>query len=235
MPGLSHRFGKLVKTSMDSLLSPPEDPRDVYADALERQRALLDDVRRALLDIGAAKQRLIGRIAEAEVTLPLLQQQARTALAAGREDLARLALQRRQFAANEMQTLERQVVEVEQEEQRLALVEQRLAAQLDAISARQQVIAARHTAVDAQVRIGEALSGVSDELTDVAQDLSRTEQETALLQARASAITDLVDSGSLASADLSGFGPFDQPASFGSTHEIERDLEALRRELATGG
>jgi phage shock protein A len=235
MPGLGHRLGKLVKTGMDSLLAPPEDPREIFADAFQRQRALLDDVRRALLDIAAAKQRLLARVAEARVILPHLQQQARTALAAGREDLARLALERHHFAAGELQAMERQITEVEREEQRLALVEQRLAAQLDAISARQQVLAARHVAADAQVRIGEALTGVSDDLAGVAQELQSTEQETSFLQARDRAITDLVDSGGLRSADLSGFGSEDQFASVDVAQDIERELAALRRELESGG
>jgi phage shock protein A len=235
MPSLGHRLGKLVKTGMDSLLAPPEDPRERFADAFQRQRTLLDNVRRALLDIATAKQRLLARVAEARVTLPRFQQQARTALAVGREDLARLALERHHFAAGELQALERQIAEVEREEQRLALVEQRLSAQLDAISARQQVLTARHVAADAQVRIGEALTGVSDDLADVAQELQSTEQETSFLQARARAIADLVDGGSLASADLSGFGSQDQFASLDIAQDIERELAVLRRELESGG
>jgi phage shock protein A len=235
MAGRVRRVRGMLKSALNSLLEPAEDPHQIAVDADQRQRALLAQIRQALVEIGATKHRLSAQAATAHAQVPRLEAQARDALRAGRDDLARLALQRRRIIAAEAETLEEHVREMQDEEQRLSLVEHRLTAQIEAMVARQQLIAARHTAADAQVRLGEALTGASDDLADVALALERTEQETERLQARAAAIAGLVDSGALATPALAGLRSHDEAlAQLDGTQEIERELAALKQELSTG-
>jgi phage shock protein A len=225
------RLSKRVKKSMDSLLSPAEDPRQTYASTFEKQRGLLVKVRSALLEVGQAKSRLETKATETRAKLPQLEDLAREALREGREDLARLRLQRRQLAGIELQGLEKQLLEIEREEHRLSLTEQRLSSQLAAFYTRQELIAARYSAAEAQVHIGEALSGVSSELADLSQAMAQAERKSEQMQARAAAIDRLVDEGLLeipAAVDLAAdddWLPDDKIA------DVEEQLAALKAEI----
>ena len=113
-----------LKKGFDSLMAPAEDPRLTFAQTYDRQRDLLGKVQQALADIGATKIRLEKNSLQVQVKLPQFEQQARQALINGREDLARLALRRHRLVGGELERLQRQLTEIEQEEQRLWLTEQ---------------------------------------------------------------------------------------------------------------
>lgn len=216
----------LVKTSVGAMLAPAEDPRQSFAFAYQRQRELLAKVQDSLADVRASRDRVEARAKEVEELLPGLQEQARTAVIGGREDLARLALRRRQAAVAQLDALREQGREVEREEGGLALIEQRLATQIEAFYARQEVIAARYSAAEAQVRINEALTGVSQELSDLGDALERAEASAETMRARAAAIDELMESGILESpgAPASEFGVELERA-------VDEQLEAISDEF----
>jgi len=225
----------LVKNWLHAFLAPAEDPRQTFAYAYQRQRELLVKVQHALADIAASKNQLEAKTAEVSSKLPQLQEQARRSLIAGREDLARLALQRRHVAAIELHTLEEQVREVQQEEQRLSLSEQRLATQIEAFFARQELIAARYSTAEAQVRIAEALSGVSQELADLGLALAQAEQKAESMEARASAIDHLVEAGILALPGLpTGDHVERRLGELDLAPDVDDQLDALKHEIAEG-
>jgi phage shock protein A len=130
-------------------------------------------------------------------SFPKLEEQAKRALAAEREDLARFVLQRKQTVIAELDGLEQQLAEVSEEERRLILAEQQIAARIEDFRTRRQTVSARYTAAEAQVRMKEALSGVTGELGELSMALGRAEEKTQRMLARASAIDSLIDSGSL--------------------------------------
>src|SRR3990172_1361225 len=165
--GLFSRAMTLIKTKINDLLERSEDPRQTLEYSYERQRELLQQVRRGLVEVATSKARLGLKAQKIRDQVPKLDDQARRALAAGREDLARVALQRKQVAQAELTGLEQQTNDVLGEEQKLTMAEQRLQAKIEAFRTRREVVSARYTAAEAQVRINEALSGVSEELPDV--------------------------------------------------------------------
>lgn len=203
--------------------------RQTFASPYVRQQQLLERVQQALADLRGAKTRLSDQTSEVEAKLPQLQEQARRALIAAREDLARLALERRQIAIGELAQLRPHLAEVETEEQRLALVEQRVSTEIEAFRARQEVIAARYSAAEAQVRINEALGGVSQEIADLTDALQKAEETTEHMQARATAIDELVQAGILdtpgADAVESHFKALDV------SRAVDSQLSEMRAEL----
>lgn len=234
MTGPTRRFRKLLATSLGSLLDPAADPRQSSPAVDSRQDLLLAQVRQALLNVSSTRRRFTEQIASGNLIAQQLRDQAAASLSAGRDDLARPALSRRALVIEEIAALELHATELGIEENRLALLEQRLRTEIETLRARQQIAEARQTAANAQVRIGEALYGVSDELTEAALALDRNEQETMAMQARANAITELADRGTLSLFDpllrgtvapLKGQQALD--------NEVERELEALRIELDT--
>jgi phage shock protein A len=232
MTGPARRFRKLLATSLGSLLEPAADPRQSPPAADTRQDLLLTQVRQALLNVSSTRRRFAEQVAAGHVLAQQLRDQAVASLNAGQENLARPALSRRALVIEEIVALELHATELGVEENRLALLEQRLRTEIETLRARQEIAAARQTAASAQVRIGEALYGVSDELTDAALALDRNEQETMAMQARADAITELADRGTLSLFDplLRGtVAPLKGQQALDS--EVDAQLEALRREL----
>ncbi|MCX6023236.1 MAG: PspA/IM30 family protein, partial [Chloroflexi bacterium] len=154
------------------------------------------------------------------------------AVRAGRDDLARLALQRKQMAMQQLTGLEEQVKGLEGEQEKLTLAESRLSAKVEAFRTRKEVIKAQYNAAEAQVRIGDAVNGLSEEMADVGIAIERAEDKTARLKARASAIDELAASGVL--TDLTA-GPGDdisrELAKLSTQQGVDDDLARLKGQL----
>jgi phage shock protein A len=220
--GIADRLRLLLAKSANVALSPAPDPRVTHLTTHQKQRALLNQVVRATVEVTAAKERLKATADAVRTKLPAMEDQARNELRLGHEAAARLALQRRQVVVNELATLERQLAEVEKEEAALTIIEQRLAGQIEAFAARQEVIRARYSAAEAQVRINEAMTGVSQDFADLTAALQRAEQTTEAMQARATAIDRLVEEGDLEPINLSSM-----PDAVAG-EDVERRINALR-------
>lgn len=181
-----------LKSSLNVLLAPAEDPRQTYADPGQHQRDLLAQVQQALEANAALQARLEGRLAQLRERLSRLDAQARQALGAGREDLARLALQRKQTCLAELARLDQQLAEAADEESRLTRAEQQFAQRLDAFRGRRLALSARYTAAQAQTQAIEALMSLSGESAVLGSALERAEEKIERLQARAAALNGLV-------------------------------------------
>ena len=215
----------ILRAKGRAALDRAEDPREVLGYVEEQQQELLRRVKHGLIEVAISKRQLQQQVKTLDARVPRLEDQARRALAARRDDLATLALERKQRALAELQTLEGQVTEVGEEEHRLVLAEQRLAARIEEFRTQRQTITARYTAAEAHVRVNEALSGVSRDFSDLGMALGRAEEKIGRMLAHASAIDGLVDSGTLT-----------LPGAYGDVVECELQevtgREALEEELA---
>jgi phage shock protein A len=228
--GIVDRLKVLLAKGANVALAPAPDPRVTHLTTHQKQRALLNQVIKAGDQVTAAKERLKTAADAVRAKLPAMEESARSELRSGHEAAARLALQRRQVVAGELETLERQLAEVEKEESALAMIEQRLSGQIEAFAARQEVIKARYSAAEAQVRINEAMTGVSEDFADLTAALHRAEQTTEDMQARATAIDRLVQEGELESIGFAaGSDAIDaRYQTLGADDEVERRLNALK-------
>ena len=200
---------------MNRVMDNAEDPRETLDYSYEKQLELLRNVKRGVVEMVTAKRRLEMQASKVQANLTKLDSQARQALEAGREDLARLALERKQAAVMELQGLDQQVADMEIEQEKLTNAEKRLQAKVQAFRTKKEVIKAQYNAAQAQVRIGSALSGVSEEMGDVSLAIERAENKTENMRARAGAIDELAEAGVL-----------DDPVG-GSKDDISRELEKL--------
>src|SRR5438128_195170 len=94
MPGLMSRASTIVKAKFSKLLDRAEDPGETLDYSYEQQLQLLQNVKRGVADVVTAKKRLQMQNEQLEQSVVKLETQARQAVAAGREDLARQALER---------------------------------------------------------------------------------------------------------------------------------------------
>ena len=224
----------IVKSKMNRLLESAEDPRETLDYSYEKQMEMLRNVKRGVIEMVTAKRRLELQAAKVQENITKLDGQARQALEAGREDLARLALQRKQASLQELQGLDQQIAGLELEQEKLTQAEQRLQAKGAAFRTKKEIIKAQYGAAQAQVRIGEALSGVSEEMGDVSLAIERAENKTEQLRARAGAIDELAVAGVL--EDFSGrqddIGR--ELAQLTASQNVEGELAALKASLPSG-
>lgn len=229
MAGLIRQFTSLLKTGLDTLLEPAEDPRKTFTSPQQRQGELLTRVHEALERNAALLKRLDQRIAQLRAKIPQLEETARQAIIANREDLARLALQQRQLASIELKAMEANAQEVQLEERRISIIEQRLIAQIEALQVRQEMTAVRYTAAESQVMVNEAIQGVSHELADLGQSIEQTEQKAEDMQARAFAIEQLADFGALGLSGSAASDPVgNQLLQLEIDKAVEEKLSALK-------
>jgi phage shock protein A len=163
----------------------------------QKQLELLQQVRRGVADVATSRKRLELQLSGLQQSAGKLDDQARQALAVGREDLAREALTRRTAVLAQRTDLETQGASLQAEEEKLTLASQRLQSKVDAFRVRKETIKASYTAAEAETHIGEAVTGISEEMGDVGMAIQRAQDKTEQLQARAGALDELMASGAL--------------------------------------
>jgi phage shock protein A len=225
------RMNTILQSKMSKVLDKAEDPNETLDYSYEKQVQLLQNVRRSLADMVTSKRRLQLQHDKLQTDLARLDQQAKDALAANREDLARLALQRKVGLQGQIDNLDTQVAQLEGQQQKLTDAEQRLQTKIETFRSTKESIKAQYTASQAQVQISEAATGISEEMADVGLAVQRAQDKTEQMQARAAALDDLVETGAL--SDMSGGGDdIDrQLAQLGSGNEVETQLAAMKAQL----
>jgi phage shock protein A len=230
------RMSMIFKSKANKALDRMEDPRETLDYSYQRQLELLQKVRRGVADVATSRKRVELQINQLNLDSGKREDQARKALAAGREDLARDALGRKTVVESQLVDLRAQYTSLQGEEEKLTQASQRLQAKVDAFRTRKETIKATYTAAEAQTRINEAFSGISEEMGDVGMAIQRAEDKTAQMQARAGAIDELLASGAL--DDASGLGKGDDIQNeldrMGTSSDVELDLARLKGELGQG-
>jgi len=225
------RIRVLLNSDVSSAIDIAEDPRTILDYAYNQQQELLANMRRGLVDVATSKQQLEQQASRLEERMPKLDDQARRAVAAGRDDLARVALERKRVALHEMEGLSKHIAEVEADKQRLATQERTLQVRIEQFRTHREVVSARYTAAEAEVRLKESLAGVSGELAELGMAVGRAEEKAERLQARARAIDTLVDLGSFPPA---GGGDFVEAellrVSIGK--DVDEELARIKSEAA---
>tara|TARA_B100001750_G_C15459131_1_gene573203 strand:+ start:440 stop:1147 length:708 start_codon:yes stop_codon:yes gene_type:complete len=223
----------VVKSKMNRLLDRAEDPRETLDYAYEQQMSMLRDVKRGVVEMVTAKRRLELQASKARDNLAKLETQARKALEMGREDLARVALERKQGALAELQGLDLQISDLEMEQEKLTASEQRLQTKVQSFRTKKEVIKAQYNAAQAQVRIGSALSGLSEEMGDVSLAVERAEHKTDTMRAKAGAIDELASMNVL-DDPLDGGDDIDRELrKLSVASDVDSELEALKAGVST--
>lgn len=230
--GLLSRTTTLIKVKVSKLLGAAEDPREMMDYSYEKQLSMLQDVRRGIVDVTTSKRRLELQKTKLDDSLTKLQDQAKQAMSANREDLARTALERRAMIQQQSSDLGTQITNLDGEQAKLEQAESRLRTKIEAFRTKKEVVKAQYSAAEAQVRIGESVTGLSEEMADVGMAIDRAQDKTEAMQARAGAIDELISSGALDDVTSSGQDSIDRELSQISMKEnVDAQLAALRTEV----
>lgn len=218
--GLIDRFMRIFRMRAESALEKMEDPRKTLDFSLIEMNENLRKIERSLLDISTAKQKLIIQRDDLTKSIERYSNQARQALEFKRDDLAQVAIGRKQELRQRLQEVEQNINRVEQQMSSLEASRDSLKAKIESFKGRKEELKAVYGAAEAQVRIKETLTGISEELTDVGQSVTRAEERIKDMQARAEAIDELIARGAI--EDVLGE----------SKDVVERELEQIGRSKA---
>jgi phage shock protein A len=233
--GLLSRTGEIIRAKFNALLNRAENPSETLDYSYEKQLTSLQNVKRGVADVVTAKKRLELQTQQLEQNIVKLDTQARQAVAAGREDLARQALERKSAIQQQLQDLDTQVKQLADQQQKLVDSQKQLEAKVEQFRSQKEVIKAQYSAAEAQVRIGEAATGIGRDMDNTGLAIQRAKDKTEQMQARASAIDELVSSGDLEELGSDKTQLDRELGQLASQQQVDEELEQMKAEVGAGG
>ena len=195
--GLLERFTSIFKAKAHDIAEKLEDPEELLNYSFEKQQELINKLKQDIAQVVTSKKRLEMQRAKLIANVTTLEDQARRSLNSNREDLARLALERKNIIEIQIKNLGTQIEGIEKDQIKLEDAERRLSTKIDEFKTRKEMIKAEYSAAEAQVKIKENLSGISKEMGDIGMVLNRVEEKTDRMKAKAEALDEMMDSGIL--------------------------------------
>lgn len=226
MAGLLSRLTATIKAKISKLLDMFEDPRETLDYSYKRQLELQTDVKKGIANVITSKKRLELQKSKLESNVTNLNDQAREAVAAGRDDLASIALERKMSMMTQIDTLTTQIADLDRQEQKLTDTAKKLDTKIELFRTEKETIKAQYSAAEAKVKITEATTGIGEEMADVGYAVQRARDKTEEMSARSEALDEMVAQGSLEDV-------------LGNKDQVTRELEkikndsAVKRELET--
>jgi len=231
MAGLWQRFSLIFKSKASRALDRAENPTETLDYSYEQMLEQLQNVKRGVADVVTAKKRLELQTQTIEQNVVKLETQARQAVGANREDLARQALERKAAAQQQLQGLDGQVQQLAAQQEQLVASQQQLEARIESFRTQKEVIKAQYSAAEAQVKIGEAATGIGRGMEDTGLAIQRAKDKTEELQARASAIDELTSVGALEDLTDNRTQLDRELAQISASSQVDDELAKLKAEV----
>jgi phage shock protein A len=220
----------IIAAKMNKLIGAAEDPRETLDYSYEKQLELLQNVKRGVAEVATSKKRLELQKATLLQNSEKLEAQAREAVRANREDLAKLALERKNLLSTQISGLDKEIATLASEQEKLVEAEKRLSTKIEVFRSKKETIKAQYSAAEAQVKISESVSGISEEMADVGMSIERAENKTQEMKARASALDELLDKGVLVDFSSSGDDIDRELAKISQKGGVESELARIKAE-----
>jgi phage shock protein A len=230
---LFQRAHDIVAAKANKALDAAENPNETLDYSYEQMLDHITQVRRALVDITASKKQIELQEQQLQHSADHLQDQAQAALAQGREDLAREALNRKAAAQQQIEGMEPQRQQLDEEEQKMEQTLSALQQRVNNFRSQKEVMKAQYTAASAMTSVNEEAAGISRSFGDSGAALQRAQDKIANMQARASATDELLQSGVL--EDVGGQTDDIQREldEAGATAGVDKELAAMKAQLAS--
>jgi len=233
------RFLNLFRMRASAALDKAEDPGQVMDYSYGKQLEQLQQLRRSIAEVVTNEKRLDLLQSQVQQQINKLDQQALQALQANREDLARMALQRKDGLVAQISGYEQQIAQLRAQEENLIAMERKISSRVEAFRTQKEMVKAQYGAAQAQVKINEAVTGISQEMTEMNLAMQRAQDKVLTMQSRANAMETLIEQGTLSEQGLLGSGSGDtldrQLQQISSQQNVEAQLQAMKQQLQLGG
>jgi phage shock protein A len=213
-----------------------EDPGAAFDLAHERQLRALQQLRASTAQLIASAKRLEVQSLQLKARRTRLDEQARRAVAAGREPEAVDALTHAQELATQAEELDARVAQLAELRGRLDASGRVLESRVISMGAEAETMRAQYGAAQAAAAAGEAVAGLGAGDSDLDQLVRQARDKIEWTQARADALGELLDSGALPPAGSRGGQGLSRQLEAGAASEqVQARLRALKAELGPGG
>jgi phage shock protein A len=237
--GFFSRLATFFNIRANAALDKAEDPGQVMDYSYSKQIEQLQQLRRSIADVVTNEKRLEMQQSQLIEKTNKLDQQALQALQANREDLARMALQRKETLIVQIQSYEQQLAQLKEQEERLLAMERTISARVEAFRTQKEMVKAQYSAAQAQVKINETITGISEEMTEMNLAMQRAQDKVLTMQARANAMEALIDQGALGEQGMLGAGSGDtldrELQKISTEQNVEAQLQAMKQRMQLGG
>lgn len=229
--GLLSRFTTFIKAKFSAAMDRAEDPRETLDYSYQKQLEQLQNLKRSIADVLTNEKRLELQMAQLNQEIEKRDQQARIAVQHGQDDLAREALTRKAAVQAQLTALNQQIAQLKEQQARFVEMERRLSARVEAFRTQKEMVKAQYSAAEAQVKIQEAVTGLSEDMADVNLAVQRAQDKVAQMQARAQAMDQLMDQGTLPELLQPGQDDIDrQLAKLTTSSSVDSELAQLKAE-----
>jgi phage shock protein A len=231
---LFQRAHDIVAAKANKALDAAEKPDEMLDLSYEQMLDQITKVRQGLVAIAASRKQIELQEQQLQHTVDHLQDQAKAALAQGREDLAREALSRKAAAQAQIDGMEPQHTQLGEEQEKLTQTLAALQDRVNKFRSQKEVLKAQYTAASAVSSVNESVAGISGTLGDSGAALQRAQDKIATMQARAGALDELLQSGVL--EDVGG-GTDDIQKELddaGTAADVDSELAALKAQIEPG-
>lgn len=195
--GLFKRAHDIAEARANRTLDNAERPDEMLDLSYEKMLEQITKLRRALVEIAASRKHIELQEEQLQHSADHLEDQAKAALAANREDLAREALSRKAAATQQIDQMEPQHQQLVDEEARLTKTLQTLQQKVNAFRTQKETMKAQYSAAKAVTSVNEQAAGISGSFNDSGAALQRAQDKIASMQARSGALDELLESGVL--------------------------------------
>ena len=217
------RFTTFIKAKFNAMMNRVEDPNETLDYSYQKQLEQLQTLRKSIADVVTSEKRLELQQAQVNAQIEKLDGQARIAVKQGQDDLARTALERKQALQTQLGSFDQQIAQLKSQQGRFVDMERRLSARVESFRTQKEMVKASYNAAQAQVKIQESVTGISEEMSDVNLAVQRAQDKVLAMQARANAMDQLVDQGTLPEIGVSGQDDIDRQLSQLSTKSAVDD------------
>ena len=231
---LFQRAHDILAAKTNKALDAAEKPDEMLDLSYEQMLDHITKVRQALVTVAASRKRIELQEQQLQHSVDHLQDQAKAALALGRDDLAREALQRKATAQAQIDGMDPQHEQLNEEEAKLEQTLAALQQRVNQFRTQKETLKAEYAAASATSAVNESVAGISSTLGDSGAALQRAQDKIANMQARAGALDELLQSGVL--EDVGG-GTDDIQKELdeaGSSADVDRELAALKTQIGPG-
>jgi phage shock protein A len=231
---LFQRAHDILAAKANKALDAAEQPDEMLDLSYEQMLDRITQVRRALVEIAAARKQIELQEQQLQHSMDHLQDQAKAALGQGNEDLAKEALSRKAAAQTQIDGMEPQHQQLTEQEQKMEQTLATLQKRVNDFRSQKEVLKAQYTAARAESSVNADVAGISSDLGDSGEALQRAQDKIANMQARAQATDELLQSGVL--EDVGGGGTDDIQAELdqaGTSADVDKQLAALKAEIAS--
>ncbi|MGD0067013.1 MAG: PspA/IM30 family protein [Streptosporangiaceae bacterium] len=228
---LFQRAHDILAAKTNKALDAAEKPDEMLDLSYEQMLDQITKVRQALVTIAASRKRIELQEQQLQHSVDHLTEQAKAALAQGREDLAREALSRKAAAQSQIDGMEPQHQQLTEEEQKMEQTMTALQDRVNKFRTQKETLKAQYTAAAAESSVNESVAGISTTLGDSGAALQRAQDKIATMQSRAGALDELLQSGVL--EDVGGETDDIQKEldEAGSAADVDRELAALKAQI----